>query len=347
MIENALPIYVIDALMGMDEEFPCNNSSSKSIINKPISLILLIMLINKSLALRIIVLTFTLLSIFLFSSINALGNTYVGFYTVINWPVISISLINGTYTNNGIVIVIAPGTPGRGYTVFTGVGLIGGNYLLINGVMYANGTIAIAESIPINASINLSTVNNKAITQLGINVTTYPSDYEVIGQRTYHIGQLEREYSINTVINSSALVAHGKQLGGVVSNSGKVSNTSKETQGNYVITYAVIDSSLIATTALITLLIISPLLKYQVFDDRECIDDLFTKLVRRLGVEDPSLTHRDIRNYLTRSFRVNNDYVDRLINYYEVAIYGNRPIKCEEFKKVIREILNAGARGRD
>ncbi|WP_243665586.1 hypothetical protein [Vulcanisaeta sp. JCM 16159] len=45
--------------------------------------------------------------------------------------------------------------------------------------------------------------------------------------------------------------------------------------------------------------------------------------------------------------KVNNDIIDKVINYYEMAIYGNRPIKCEEFKKLIKEALNAGSRGRN
>lgn len=283
----------------------------------------------------------------LFSSINVLGNTYVGFYNVINWPVISVSVINGTYTSNGIVILISPEEPlNQEYATFTGIGLIGGNYLLINGIIYANGTIDIAETIPINASVSLGVTNNKAIAQLGINITTYPSDYEMIGQRTYHIGQLEREFSINAAINNSALVIHGTQLGNSPSN--KTGIMSMKMRGNRSIVYAIIDSSLITTIALITLLMISPsVLKYQVYNDKECINELFAGLIRRLGIRDPSLTHRDIRNYLAGDPRVNNDIIDKLIDYYEAAIYGNKPIKCEEFKKVIREALNASARGRN
>ncbi len=226
----------------------------------------------------------------LFSSINVLGNAYVGFYNVINWPVISVSVINGTYTSNGIVILISPEEPlNQEYAAFTGIGLIGGNYLLINGIIYANGTIDIAETIPINASVSLGVTNNRAIAQLGINITTYPSDYEMIGQRTYHIGQLEREFSINAAINSSALVIHGTQLGNSPSN--KTGIMSMKMRGNRSIVYAIIDSSLITTIALITLLMISPsVLKYQVYNDKECINELFAELIRRLGIRDPSLT---------------------------------------------------------
>ncbi|WP_054854932.1 hypothetical protein [Vulcanisaeta sp. JCM 16161] len=240
-------------------------------------------------------------------------------------------------------------SPGRllnqEYTAFTGIGLIGGNYLLIDGIIYANGTIDIAELMPINSSVSLGTINNGAIAQLGINVTTYPTDYEIIGQRTYHIGQLERGSSINTVVNSNVLVINGKQLVGTRNN--EVSIMKEEMRSSHVIIYLIIDFTLIATTALIALLLIMPLLRYQVYDDKECINESFAKFVRRLGVKDPSLTHRDIRNYLMRSSKVNDDIIDRLINYYEVAIYGNRPVKCEEFKKVIREALNANVRGRN
>ena len=302
--------------------------------------------INKSLVFKALILTLILLPISL--SLTNAATEYVGFYNVISWPVISVSIINGTQTSNGVIIVISPGEiQSQQYEAFTGIGLIGGDYLLINGIIYVNGTISIAELVPVNTSVSLGIINNGITTQLSINVTEYPSDYELIGQRTYHVGQLERESSINTIIiNISAPTIHNeyKQLGGIQSS--KTHITSTRVQGTHTIIYIVINFSLIATIALIALLMISPILKYQVYDDRECINELFTRFVRGLGIKDPSLTHRDIRNYLMRDSKVNNEVINRVIYYYEIAVYGNKPIKCEEFKKVIREALNASARGR-
>ena len=84
--------------------------------------------------------------------------------------------------------------------------------------------------------------------------------------------------------------------------------------------------------------------KHQLYD-KECINELFARFIRVLGIRDPSLTHRGIRNYLMRDSSANNGAVDKVIYYYELAAYGNKPIKCEEFKRVIRETVNAGSRG--
>ncbi len=305
------------------------------------------MLVNKSLALRAVIPILTLL-LALSSAIGALGGTYVGFYKVINWPVISVSLINGTYASNGIIIVISPEVePNQQYEAFSGIGLIGGGYFLVNGIIYVNGTISIMELTPINSSMGLGIGNNETTAQLSINITAYPSDYEVVGQRTYHIGQLERGISITAAMgNVSGVVIHGGQTTIVRRNGGNA--TGEGVRSIYVPIYVIINSSLTSTIALIVLLIAAPsLLKYQVHDDRECINDLFVKVVRRLGVRDPSLTHRDIRNYLTGIPGVNNGVIDEVIHYYEMAIYGNKPIKCEEFKRLIEVILNAGVRGRN
>ena len=301
--------------------------------------------INKSLVFKALILALILLPISL-SSISTVSGEYIGFYNVINWPVISVSIVNGTRTSSGVIIVISPEeTPSQQYEAFTGIGLISGDYLLVNGIIYANGTISIAEFVPVNASVSPGIISSKTTTQLGINITAYPSDYELIGQRIYHVGQLMRESSVNTIMaintNTSAIYNGHKQLMSAQSGNTHIKNT--KARSTHAVVYVMISFSLIATIALIALLMIATMLRYQVYDDRECINELFTRFVRKLGVKDPSLTHRDIRNYLMRHSGVSNEAIDKVIYYYELAVYGNKPIKCEEFKKVIRDAVNAGS----
>ncbi|WP_054856803.1 hypothetical protein [Vulcanisaeta sp. JCM 16159] len=243
--------------------------------------------INKTLVYMTILLT---LIITLIPPINALGSTYTGFYNIINWPVISVSIINGTYTSNGIVIVISPQElPNQQYYAFTGIGLIGNNYLLINGIIYANGTISIAEITAINASVSLSS-NNEINTQSSYNITTYPSDYEVVGQRTYHIGKIVGKTATNTAMtgsNNSSAIYKGQTSNIQFS---AIHGTNVEVSNNGIIIYIIINSSVIATISLIAMSMIMPLLKYRVHNDKECIDELFTKLVKKTGLKDLSLT---------------------------------------------------------
>ncbi|WP_054849531.1 hypothetical protein [Vulcanisaeta sp. JCM 14467] len=291
--------------------------------------------INKSLALRALIITLILLSIFL-SSANTASGGYVGFYSTINWPVISVSIVNGTQTSSGVIIVISPREiPSQQYEAFTGIGLIGGDYLLVNGIIYANGTISIAEFVPVNTSVSPGITGSKTTTQSSINITAYPSDYELIGQRAYHVGQLVRESSINTIMaintNTSAIYNGHKQLMSV--QSGNIHTKSTKARNTYAVIYVMINFSLIATIALIALLMIAPILRYQVYDNRECINELFIRFVRRLGVKDPSLTHRDIRNYLMRYSGVNNEAIDKAIYYYELAVYGNKPLSVRNLRR--------------
>ncbi|PLC68615.1 hypothetical protein B7L70_02400 [Vulcanisaeta sp. EB80] len=38
--------------------------------------------------------------------------------------------------------------------------------------------------------------------------------------------------------------------------------------------------------------------------------------------------------------------VNKLINYYEIAIYGGVHIECEEFKALIKQVIDEGIRRR-
>ncbi|WP_054843521.1 hypothetical protein [Vulcanisaeta souniana] len=136
------------------------------------------------------VLTALLLIIALFTPLYAIGGTYVGFYNIINWPVISVVLYNGTSTGNGVVIVITPENPlNQQYEAFSGIGLISDHYFLINGVIYANGTINIASLTPVNASMSSGGVSN-AISGTGNNSAYGGFEHVVIGGRTYGVGQI-------------------------------------------------------------------------------------------------------------------------------------------------------------
>jgi len=338
LTEKALPTYVKEILRDIADKLLCIDSSSKSIISKLI-IYCSVMLINKSLIPMAILILIVALII---TPGTVFSNTYVGFYNIINWPVLSVTLINGTSKSNGIIIVISPGElSNQPYEIFSGIGLISDNYLLVDGIIYTNGTISIAELTPINASISSGNVGNEVTATPGVNITIYgTSDYVVIGQRTYHVGQMtERSSIMSNNVSGNFIMSNGN-----INNaqSTVMHSVNKKGESSNIIMHIIVNSSLLTTVLMITLLISLPFLRIQIRDNKDCINDAFIKFVKKLGVRDPSLTHRDLSKYLLRNNYQLNDTVNRVINYYEMAIYGNRPIKCEEFKRLVKEVLNAG-----
>jgi hypothetical protein len=105
--------------------------------------------------------------------------------------------------------------------------------------------------------------------------------------------------------------------------------------------------SLFATISIIALFMLIPAIRFYVGDNKECINKAFIKLIKKLGLKDSSLTHRDIGNYLKdHLIGVDEGLIDRLINYYETTIYGNDNVKCEEFKSLIRQLVRESVRRR-
>nr|KJR71803.1 MAG: hypothetical protein TU36_05850 [Vulcanisaeta sp. AZ3] len=294
-------------------------------INKPFTLILIFMVI-----------------VIIASPRAAFGNYYVGFYNVINWPVLSVSIVNGTSTNDGIIIVISPSIQVTQYTVFSGIALIGNEYLLVNGIIYSNGTIYITSTTPVNTTVSTNTNSVFNTTQPIVNTTYGGFEYIVEGKHIYRAGQIRippinssriRNITSNVVIRNvtSSVVVH----------------EASAPREPVVLMRIPIYVSLFATISIIALFMLIPAIRFYVGDNKECINEAFIKLIKKLGLKDPSLTHRDIGNYLKdHLIGVDEDLIDRLINYYETTIYGNGNVKCEEFKSLIRQLVRESVRRR-
>ncbi|MGC9152826.1 MAG: hypothetical protein ACP5GY_03720 [Vulcanisaeta sp.] len=304
------------------------------------------MQINKSF---IIVIMLSLIIATTLLPIEALGGSnYIGFYSSINWPVISVSIINGSHVDNGIIIIISPSTKlNQQYEIFSGIYVVGSDYFLVNGVIYINGTIYITALTPVN--VTLSSSNVKPATGIG-NVNYGGFEYMVKGGHTYRAGQIESQtiglptiHSINSVGNMNNFninnAINGSEKATYELNQPHPSNTKSPSS-------LILNASLITTLLLIILLLASPFIKYELSNNKDCINREFTKLIKKLGLNDPSLTHRDIGNYLKKSLYLDDDLIDHLINYYEIAMYSNKNVECEEFKALINEIINARIRRR-
>ncbi len=72
---------------------------------------------------------------------------------------------------------------------------------------------------------------------------------------------------------------------------------------------------------------------------RECLEEGIVKIVRRLGIREPSTTHRDSLRIL--SLRVNDDLVTRLLLMYEEGVYGGRNVDCDEYTRLLRKLLKS------
>ncbi len=263
----------------------------------------------------------------------------MGFYNIINWPAISVILYNGTSTGNGVLIIITPeNSLNQQYEAFSGIGLINNHYFLTNGVIYANGTIYIASLTPVNASIGSGSVSN-VISGTGNNSVYGGFEHVVIGGRTYSIGQI-RTGQLSSGIRGTSIVNNSTNQVVNATTTPTQFTTSRKSTRALSLRVVLLDFSTITTLLLITMLILTPFIELDSRNYRDCINTSFIGLVRRLGLRNPSLTHRDVGSYLVGNLGINNDAVNRLINYYEVAIYGNGDVNCEEFKELVRTVLN-------
>jgi len=286
-----------------------------------------------------LILTLLILVLIMIADATAATN-YMGFYEVINWPIISISIINGTSTSHGVIIIISPNKPvNQQYYIFAGIGVLGNGYFLIDGMLYPNGTISIYSLTLLNTTISKGNVT----TAVTYNNTEYGGfENIIVGGHTYREGRVPimplRTSSSQATANTTAT-----GMGGSVNS---LTVKSKVVANNVSLRYLVVMVSLITSFSLITLSIILPLIGTGRSEGRVCINDSFIRLIRKLGLSNPSLTHRDVGDYLINHLHVNEGLVNKLINYYEIAIYGGVHIECEEFKALIKQVIDEGIRRR-
>jgi hypothetical protein len=297
------------------------------------------MRINKTFALIL-----TLIALVLITS-KALATYYMGFYEIIKWPIISIVIINGSSANEGIAIIITPSSlDNQQYYVFSGICVLGNGYFIINGILYMNGTMEIYSLTPLNTTMGMEkTPSSSSVVALTRNTTEYGGfEYIVVGGRTYRVSQY-RSAPLNTKASIGALnnsIATGTGVINVANNLHGGHNKSTGTQSS--LGHLIITASLASTLSIIALLITIPFMGVGAGGGRECINKSFIWLIRKLGLKDPSLTHREVGEYIIKQLHVDHQLVDKLINYYEIAIYGGVDIKCEEFKALIKQVIDGG-----
>ncbi len=236
-----------------------------------------------------------------------LNYLYGGSYELIAWPVINVTLaVNGSLIN-GVVIVVSPSTESIN-EAFTGL------LILPNNTSYIVTGFLGSSSIYI---ISIEKMPNQSL------INTQYSQYYGTGEK----GTVRR--NLSGLSNSITSVSTGN-----LSNTGSIKEASK----HRVIWN--IDYPLIVVTTMLVIISVSLISMYMRRSMRypECLEYGITKVVRKMRINEPGITHRELGNYIIDRIH-DRQTVEEMIRLFEEGVYGRRRVDCRRFMALIKRVL--------
>ncbi len=238
-----------------------------------------------------------------------LNYLYSGNYEPIAWPVINVTLtVNGSLTN-GVIIVVSPSTESIN-EAFTGLLILPNNtsYYVVTGFLGSSSIYIISiEKMPNQSLIN-----------------TQYSQYYGTGEK----GTVRRNLSglSNSIISVST---------GNLSRTGSIKEVSKH-RVIWNINYPLI----VVTTMLviISVSLISMYMRRNMKYPPECLEYGITKVVQRMRINEPGITHRELGNYIIDHIH-DRQTVEEMIKLFEEGMYGRRRVDCRRFMTLIKRVL--------
>ena len=241
---------------------------------------------------------------------------YSGSYSPISWPILNVTLdVRGSLIN-GVVIVVSPSTESIN-EAFTGL------------LTLPNNTSYVVTGFLGSSSIYIISIE-KLPSQGLLNPQYSQGQYYEVGRG----GIVRRVVGNGTGEPTPNSVSS-------INSSGIIRNTNKTTSGHRPalgINYAI----LVVVASVLAIISVSLIAVYVRGNTAypECLEDGMVRIARKMRIEEPGITHRELGRYLID--RVNDrQTVEELIRLFEEGIYGRRRVDCRRFTALAKRVLKS------
>lgn len=255
------------------------------------------------------------------------------------------------FTFTLIIIVLTP------YTAMSSTILINATYILVSWPVVTidlpNNTLGILVIV----SSNVTQLNTAFTGMLTLENGSSYIVYGFIGTENVYIFSMEPiTESQNTGLRNTEVILHGQRVAGTIIdnasiNAGVINNTSttvsstarKATikamgrQSLYMVFMGMMVGSILSLIGMT--MVMQYVIPEISRNARECLEDGMVRVIRKLGIREPSTTHRDLRRVL--GLRVNEELLGRFLLMYEEGVYGGKDVDCKEYRKLLRKLMKS------